>query len=145
MNYLFLDIDGVLNTPSTFPLFDPYCVANFNNLLERTNSPKIIISSSWRYLIHNKAMTLTGLEHLFFTHGVKMEANSIVGITEKDEVIKDRSDQIKTFVGLRSLKNWVAIDDFSLALPVSNYQKVLQSTGLTGFDVDSICRKLYFR
>lgn len=57
MKYLFLDIDGVLNSKEWFKThksdenvvnyFDPQCVSRVLRILEKTNA-RLVISSSWR-------------------------------------------------------------------------------------------------
>lgn len=75
--YLFLDIDGVLNTyeshirfqqtksrHKTDFIFDPVAVANLNILLKRYN-PVIVISSSWR-----QSLMMSTLRFIFEQNGV---------------------------------------------------------------------------
>jgi hypothetical protein len=45
-NYIFLDVDGVINIPP-YELFDKDCLENLRYLIKQTTS-KVIISSSWR-------------------------------------------------------------------------------------------------
>lgn len=139
--YIFLDIDGVLNTPATFPTFDPFCVENFNKLIERTNA-QLIISSSWRYLIHSKAMSLVGFQHMLFSHNVRLPKNAVIGVTKKDEVLKDRSEQILDLVRTNNLKKWIAIDDLKLNLPEGHFVKTYPNCGFTQNNTDEAIKKL---
>ncbi len=87
MNYLFLDIDGVLNNhnfnvDSQSLSIDYRCVFWLNQILEKYR-PKIILSSAWRYMVLGGAMTCKGFEYMLRTHGVH-SCIDIIGCTEKD-------------------------------------------------------------
>ncbi len=75
MKVLFLDIDGVLNANGSYKAdsesrnLDPRCVANLNRLVQTTDC-KIVLSSAWRYMILNGAMTIKGFQYMLRTHGV---------------------------------------------------------------------------
>lgn len=72
MNVIFLDIDGVMVTDRTLRAyskdlgnpFDPYCVTQFNMLLDKTKA-KIVISSTWRM-----GKTLKKLKNILRLNGV---------------------------------------------------------------------------
>jgi hypothetical protein len=69
---MFLDFDGVINThggTAAGAFSDPACVANVNRVLDATNA-KIVVCSSWRYLVHRGYMTIGGLVTLLRTHGL---------------------------------------------------------------------------
>lgn len=91
MKVLFLDIDGVLNnlkilTEAGCSGIDPQCVRELNRIVAVTGC-RIVISSSWRYLIHCGAMTLTGFWQMLRTHGMSNggRGNPFIGLTRKDE------------------------------------------------------------
>lgn len=98
--FIFLDIDGVLNGHNFNKLalsniIDAERVELLNEILLRTDA-KIILSSSWRYMIHGNAMTLLGFEYLLRTHGVI--AGRLIGATCLDETMWDtRGKQIAHF------------------------------------------------
>lgn len=85
---LLLDIDGCLNKmiphPNGYFGTDKDNVETFNHFLGLWPDLKIVISSSWRYLIQPHLMTLQGFESLLLTHGVDCK-NRIVGRTPLDE------------------------------------------------------------
>ena len=69
--YLFFDIDGVLNDHSKlegspYCGINPKCMDRLNFVIEKTNC-KLILTSAWRYMINNHAMTLTGFEYMLYT------------------------------------------------------------------------------
>ena len=78
--YLFLDIDGVLNSVSwyreewsknhAYPQgdFDPKCVELVNRIVEETGC-KVVVSSSWR--------TESNLQSIFDKAGLKFKIHSI--------------------------------------------------------------------
>jgi hypothetical protein len=117
---IFLDIDGVLNDHA----FDgdagsstilPGCVQRLNEILRKTEAC-IVLTSAWRYMILQKAMTVVGFDHLLRTHGVIKER--LIGNTCADEVIKERHDQIRNWLAIHEgeIGEWIAIDDLKLEL-----------------------------
>lgn len=111
---LFADIDGVFNSlavsrigvgrtakKSVLPGFDPMvefeprCVAEFNRIVTATDA-KLVISSSWRNLVHGGRMNLLGFETMLRTHGIRGE---VIGVTrasreDNEEGREPRSMQI---------------------------------------------------
>lgn len=141
---IFLDIDGVLNSHSPHPNgycgISPECAQRFNRILEEFPYAKLVISSSWRYLVHNGSMTITGLENLFLSHGLNFRGK-IEGITRKDIEIDDgvydpREIQIMDYINCNSLRQWLIIDDLELNIP--NFYRTNGETGLTDEDTDNI-------
>ena len=70
---LFLDIDGVLNgheqDAQGYNRIQPGPVVHLNRILAETEA-RLVISSSWRYLVHSGAMTLEGFSYMLITHGI---------------------------------------------------------------------------
>ena len=96
MKIIFLDIDGVLNstsqqTPAIGNEFLPRCVTELNRIIALTDA-KIVLSSNWRYLIHNGYMDLTGFSILLRSHNVRGE---LVGFTRESEGDEPRWSQIR--------------------------------------------------
>lgn len=128
---LFLDIDGVLNTPHTFPRFDEKAVDNFNAVI-RQLKPRIVISSSWRYSINPKTMTTTGFEILMFSQGIVMPEGSIIGKTKSDEEVSGRENQIKEWLRRNAYEgSWVVLDDLPLSIPENNFVRTHKGVGLS--------------
>jgi len=95
---VFLDIDGVLNHFGTYDwsehpraLIYPHCVAHLNTIIE-VSSAKLVLSSSWRYMVLGGDMTIKGFEHMLRTHGMR---GSIIATTCHDEEADERGEQIR--------------------------------------------------
>jgi hypothetical protein len=99
MNLLFADVDGVFNrfgpafseSLSDYnPQFEPECVRAFNRIVRETEA-RLVISSSWRYLMHNGHLSLYGFQVLLRSHGVRGE---VIGYTREDLEDEPRWRQI---------------------------------------------------
>ncbi len=147
---IFLDIDGVLNghnwsSSAESNIIQPTPVKHLNRILEETGA-KIVLSSSWRYIIHGGAMTLDGFEYMLRTHGVV--SGRLRGLTCKDEETKGaepddflsdgysvRSKQILGWLQMNtSVTRWVAIDDGGLDIDDENFVQTDGRVGLTEAD-----------
>jgi len=142
MNLLFLDIDGVLNDHQD--LGNGYSGISkagrecFNMIMDHCPDVQVVISSAWRYHVHNGEMSTKGLEELLLTHGLKVK-DRIYGITEPDPVefrkghwtekpkewwyeqgLKWRKGQIQAYVE-QGRYDWVTkfvvLDDLPLEMP----------------------------
>lgn len=113
--YLFLDIDGVLgphdwSQEAESNIIDKECVWCFNQII-RAAQPKVVISSAWRYMINNGAMTTKGFEYMLRTHGVSAKLN-IVGATRSDEEYATRPQQIQAYRNENDIsKPYIILDD----------------------------------
>lgn len=138
---LFCDIDGILNGhqahPNGYCGTYPECVKQFNHILDEFPDLKLVISSAWRYLVHNGCMTLLGFENMLLTHGVKCRGR-IVGITRKDfeERIDPRENQIMDWVKIHKPSQWLVIDDLDLRM--DNFFWTDGEVGLTEQDACEI-------
>ena len=87
MKLLFLDIDGVLNDHSRLPnglsTIQPDKSAHLNRILAEVSDCQIVVSSAWRYYVHNKYMTMDGFTMMLQTHGLNCHGR-IHGITDPD-------------------------------------------------------------
>jgi len=137
VEYIFIDIDGVLNNQEAFDngycSINYSCVKAFNKILNAFPYSKIVISSSWRYLIISRQMTLTGFESMLLTYGLDVHGR-VVGHTRKDnrDSIHDdtRYDQILSWVLINKCKNWIVLDDLFISNDL-NFYKIDPETGLT--------------
>ena len=115
---LFLDMDGVLNeeAPESFDRLAmssrvlPHLVAELNLVLARAPWARIVVSSSWRYMIHGGAMTVQGFEYMLRTHGCAV-VDKVIDVTPKDESIPLRGDQILAWLDAHPVEHWAAVDD----------------------------------
>lgn len=148
---IFLDIDGVLNShqphPNGYCGISPECAQRFNKILKAFPYVNLVISSSWRYLVHSGSMTVTGLENLFLSHGLNFRGR-IEGITRKDKLINiddsiydPREVQIMDYVNSNSIRQWLVIDD--LDLNIDNFYRTDGEVGLTDEDVKNLISTLW--
>lgn len=156
---LFLDIDGVLNDhtwhqPADSYTFDKPCVERLNRIIKETNC-QVVISSAWRYMVHRKAMTLTGFSLMMRTHGVTKDIE-LIGITHMDEP-SQRLIQPATTRGMQ-IKNWMdefgvgrsycVVDDLDLDITKFHADRFIQingDIGMTDEDADKIIEILSVR
>lgn len=146
---IFLDIDGVLNShkphPNGYCGISPECAQRFNKILEAFPYVNLVISSSWRYLVHNGSMTIIGLENLFLSHGLNFR-DKIDGLTAKDTQVglggwNSREEQIMDYVNSNSISQWSVIDD--LDLNIDNFYRTDGEVGLTDEDTINILDMLW--
>lgn len=140
MKLLFLDIDGCLNDHSINSAgicgISPRCVKLLNKIINQTNC-KLVISSAWRYMILNGAMSIKGFEYLLRTHGINCE-NRIIGITREDYdmFMDERGIQILELVTSLKVTNevkYVVVDDLDLGISAAGHPfvKTESDIGLT--------------
>jgi len=115
MKVLFLDIDGVLNKlqpqRNGYCGFDPMCVENLNYVLLSVPDLQIVISSSWRYMIVPRVMTLEGFEFMLLSAGVCCRSR-VVGSTIRDEEVPERADQVRHWLNNHTdVTQHLALDD----------------------------------
>ena len=156
---IFLDIDGVLN--DKIPNSNGYCGIDRQPLyrlclfLEENRDINIVLSSSWRYLILNKCMELSGFECMLIAFGASYEAinGRICGITECDEFSVDsslystqylsdngsiiRTKQILDYIGKYNITDYVVLDDMSLNFR-ENFVQTDGNIGLIDSDIDKM-------
>jgi HAD domain in Swiss Army Knife RNA repair proteins len=109
MALIFLDVDGVLNTHEDVC---PHvaCGQIHADKVQRLKQvilkhrAKIVLSSSWRYLVHRGEMDLKGLNWLFRSHG--FPADCIVDVTRPDTISSFSFQANMGFVGFRKGMSW---------------------------------------
>ena len=157
---LYLDIDGVLNDHRKLP--GGYCgidrdrAALLNCVLDEVPECKLVISSAWRYLVHEGSMTRKGFEFLLLSSGVKAHLR-IYGFTRRDPAktppvtdadawrvlgLKWRAWQIEQFNLRHRPEKWAAIDDLPLDLPAGNFVQTDPAVGLTDSTIEKVIRIL---
>lgn len=115
MKVLFLDIDGVLNghkpQRNGYCGMDSKCVENLNYILLSVPDLQIVISSSWRYMVVPRVMTLEGFEYLLLVAGVCCRGR-LAGLTIRDEEVPERADQIRHWLDTHpDVTQHLALDD----------------------------------
>lgn len=166
-NIIFLDIDGVLNAHTLCPTaqsngIDREKVHLLNQVILATDA-KIVLSSAWRYLVHRGEMSLTGLDWLLRSHGLK--AGALIGVTDKDTMINreewkgtagrewpmvnERGQQILKWMKLAENAhrdrgfNFIALDDMDLGITEAGVPLV-QTDGKVGLTQDDTNKLLTF-
>jgi hypothetical protein len=141
MRVIFLDIHGVLNDHDDLTIHKNK-IALVNTILMETGA-KIVLTSSWRYMVHKGDMTIDGLNYLFLTHGLKNMP--LIDVTEADS---PRSNLSRGQMILRWLQNcreniesFVVLDDLDDSpqglSPVGQYLvKTNSNVGLTKKQVE---------
>ncbi len=120
MKVIFLDIDGVLNRGGFSAVaqsssFDRPAIDRLNRVLDATGA-RLVLSSSWRYVVLDGTMNLRGFEFLLRTHGLRTGA--LHDHTCADEVVPERGAQILRWLTqhAREVEAWAALDDQPLEL-----------------------------
>lgn len=152
---LFLDIDGVLNTRTSFNAIAqsntilPVAVASLNCVIEATDC-KIVLISAWRYMIHGGAMTLAGFEYLLRTHGIHC-AGRLIDITRLDHDTgsrTERGEQVREWMAQRHpwmappIYPYVIIDNDDLGYDGMPFVKTNENIGMTIRDALRACELL---
>ena len=133
MKVIFLDIDGVLNViPKGFDeyggIFHENFVDNLKNIIEQTGA-KLVISSSWRCMgvdwlkdmwgfrkYPGEIIDITPNEHDVFRYGINKHENKVI-----------RGEEIKLWLMVNEVDNYVIIDDDTDMLPEQFYNFVKTS------------------
>jgi len=123
--YIFLDVDGVLNTKADWKrlyALNPACVKEFCEFIREIDKPKIVLSSSWRNGIARDGSRAAHIEDL-------MKVLSDVGITnlEKTGVSPDgmRNREIEHYLKYHDADKYIILDD-----DVSLFEKRNKTAGL---------------
>ena len=145
MKLIFLDIDGVLNDHQFHPealicALLPACVAQLGRVISQTGA-KIVLSSDWRYMIHESLMSLQEFEALLRAHGAPAELE-IIGVTTTDEAVKGRGQQIAAWLQTSTvpIEAYVVIDDRHEEIDSEEHAFVCtdRTLGLTERDADTL-------
>jgi hypothetical protein len=164
MKLLFLDNDHVLNCGDADRWPNgrlPLCkrqIGHLNRILAAVPDLMVVVSSAWRYLVHNGHMKLTGLEQLYMHFGADVQSR-LHGVTDKDpyhhgdpevegwtaedwerEGLKWRDIQIAAYCERHDCYHIAVIDD--LPLPIMRCADTLFQTkrdkGLTAKIADAV-------
>ncbi len=145
--YIFLDVDGVLNTESDWARkvysLDSKCVKSFCKLLNSLNDPKVVLSSTWRNGIARDGTTAVHIDDL-------MKALEPAGIKflDKTGVAPDgsRTKEIEYFLRRHPEDSYIILDDdpdlFEQREKTPHIYLTSSKTGLTDTDVKRILKLL---
>lgn len=134
--YIFLDIDGVLNSEHTFgnkiseSISDQY-IKNLQKIVKKTDA-KIILSSSWRiYFSEN----VNDPRHIMGIYLVTILAKYNLNLHDMTPFVKgqfsnERGLEIKTYIDQHKITNYIVIDDeeFSDFKTHLNMSRFIQTT-----------------
>ena len=144
--YIFLDVDGVLNTETDWARkvysLNPKCVSAFIKLLNALPGPEVVLSSTWRNGIARDGATAVHIDDL-------IRALSPAGITRLDRtaVAPDgsRSKEIDHYLRRHPAGEYIILDDdpslFELGLKTPHLFLTSAKTGLTEADVVQILKR----
>ncbi|OXM82509.1 HAD domain-containing protein [Paenibacillus rigui] len=145
MKVIFLDIDGVLVTSRHLIQsskyfgyeFDPECIVNLQEILDRTNA-KIVVSSSWR-----EGRTLKQLQSIFEINGLY----KVIGMTPIMEgAIRGREIQeyVNSSKGTQDeINQFIIIDDEEEMGDLKQYLVETEfQTGITKSIKDDVITRL---
>lgn len=148
MKILFLDVDGVLNShdfshEAKSGIIHPDKMELLNKVLRITGA-SVVMSSSWRYLMHRGEVTLEGLDWMMRTHG--MMHSRLVGVTRRDTmevrmqpwdgnpeswpVENERGQEIADWLTDNPAEKYVVVDDLNLG--ISELHPFVQTDGKIG-------------
>lgn len=114
--YIFLDIDGVITTPSSGYCLDPEKMMLLGKLISLTDS-WLVISSSWRAAnVPDTILNLTDYDNQYVRDYPFMFTNRIVGITPHIQG-GCRGDEIKAYMKEKPCDAYIILDDESDILP----------------------------
>ena len=141
--YLFLDVDGVLNTEADWTRkvysLNPGCVKVFCSLLDGLPEPKIVLSSTWRNGIARDGTTAVHIEDL-------IRAIASTGITQLDRTAVSpdgsRSKEIDHYLRRHPEDRYIILDDdpslFDQGAKTPQLYLTSSKTGITDADVTQI-------
>lgn len=145
MKVIFLDMDGVLNgVCDKFCGVNTDCAKRLQRIIDATGA-KLVISSSWRYMILQGAMTDLGFQYLLGTHGITAD---VIGHTCSDDNVPQRGEQIRAWLRTHRPRpeKWLTIDDGgNVEFPNFSEKQWVQTNGaigLTDEDVDWVIHLL---
>ena len=154
--YIFLDIDGVLNSEHTLEdrstsdasiICDQY-LENLRYIVEKTDA-KLVLSSSWRVYFestiddskHNYAIKLV---HALDKHNLKLH-NATPFI--KGQFSNERGLEIKTYIDQHKITDYVVIDDeefsdFKKHLDMSRFVQTTFGNETTTIETEGLNKKI---
>ncbi len=144
--YVFLDVDGVLNTESDWARkvysLNDNCVKSFCKLIGSISDPKIVLSSTWRNGIARDGSTAVHIEDL-----LNALVSTVVRELDRTAVSPDgiRSREIDYYLRRHPEDRYIILDDdptlFEHREKTPNLYLTSAKTGLTDMDVKEIINR----
>lgn len=145
--YVFLDVDGVLNTEADWARkvysLDSKCVDSFCKLLNSLNEPKVVLSSTWRNGIARDGTTAVHIDDL-----IKALKPSGIKSLDKTGIAPDgsRTKEIEHYLRRHTEDSYIILDDdpelFEQRENTPHLYLTSSKTGLTDMDVKRILKLL---
>lgn len=129
MKVLFLDVDGVLNTPRTirkfgFNFIDDILVALVARIVKETEA-KIVLSSTWRLEDKDKRLVIKALAN----HGLYIY--DYTPHIKKEGTWTERRVEIQTWLDQNNVTKFAIIDDWTDAGIGDSFFQTKEEIGLT--------------
>ena len=145
--YIFLDVDGVLNTEADWARkvysLDSKCVESFCKLLNSLNDPKVVLSSTWRNGIARDGTTTVHIDDL-----IKVLEPAGIKSLDKTGVASDgsRTREIEHYLRRHLTDEYIILDDdpklFDQREKTPHLYLTSCKTGLTDTDVTKIMKQI---
>ena len=145
--YIFLDVDGVLNTEADWARkvysLNPRCVAVFCKLLKSLHDPKVVLSSTWRNGIARDGSTAVHIDDL-----IKALAPAGIRTLDKTGIAPDgsRTKEIDHYLRRHPKDDYIILDDdpnlFDRKKDTPHLYCLNAKTGLTDRDIAKILRQI---
>lgn len=144
--YIFLDVDGVLNTKEDWKRrmysLNSKCVAAFCGLLNKIDDPQIVLSSTWRNGIARDGSTAAHIDDLY-------KALESAGIKKMDKTAispdGSRSKEIDYYLRRHAPDSYIILDDdpelFELKEKTPHLYLTDSATGITEKDIKDILKR----
>ena len=143
--YIFLDVDGVLNTEADWTRkvysLNPHCVASFCKLINNLHEPKVVLSSTWRNGIARDGTTAVHIDDL-----INSLAPAGIKSLDKTGIAPDgsRTKEIEYYLRRHSEDSYIILDDdpelFDQNTQTPHLYVTSSKTGLTDADVVQILK-----
>lgn len=159
-NYIFLDIDGVLNSEHTLDescenmdqkmasIISDQLVKNLSYLVEKTDA-KIVLSSSWRTYFGNNINEPRNIFAMFLVHSLNKYGLKLNDMTPypKGPYSSERGLEIKTYIDKHNIDDYVVIDDeefsdFSTHLDMSRFIQTTFGDEITTIENEGLSIKV---
>ena len=122
MKYIFLDFDGVLNNWSTFYGVDVNNALILKKIIETSNA-KIVVTSSTKYSFQRDNKDY--YKSIFYLDYVKKLNELDIEIFDITPLDDNRSLEIKKYIKLHNIINYVIIDDDLVDIDLQEHQVFL--------------------
>lgn len=158
--YIFLDIDGVLNSEHTLnkscenmdqkiaSIISDQLVKNLSYLVEKTDA-KIILSSSWRTYFGDNINEPRNIFAMFLVHSLNKYGLKLNDMTpySKGPYSSERGLEIKTYIVKHNIEDYVVIDDekfsdFSTHLDMSRFIQTTFGDENTSIEEEGLNKKV---